>query len=70
MCMVDLISLEKMSHFKNKRNLATLDPSLVHVGFVVRVVVLGEVFLSVSPFPLSVLFHHCSVFIFSTTDAI
>ena len=68
MLIVGLVALGEVFHIK--KSLATLDPSLVHVGFVVDVVALGEVFLSVLPFPLSVLFYDRSVFIFSTTDAV
>jgi hypothetical protein len=67
--MVGLVTPGKVSHFK-KKSLATLDPSPVNVGFVLVLVALGEIFLRVPPFPLSVLFHHRSVSISSTNDAI
>jgi hypothetical protein len=40
------------------------DPRPVHVRFVVGKVALGQVFLQVYGFPLSVSFHHCSIHIF------
>jgi hypothetical protein len=37
------------------------DPGSVHVGFVVSKVALGQVFLRVVGFPLSISFHRCSI---------
>jgi hypothetical protein len=37
------------------------DPGSVHVGFVVDKVALGQVFLRVLGFPLSISFHWCSI---------
>jgi hypothetical protein len=37
------------------------DPGSVHVGFVVDKVALGQVFLRVVGFPLSISFHRCSI---------
>jgi hypothetical protein len=41
---------------KKKKN-----PGSVHVGFVVDKVALGQVFLRVVGFPLSISFHWCSI---------
>jgi hypothetical protein len=40
---------------------AGFDSGSVHVGFVVDEVALGQVFLRVVGFPLSVSFHRCSI---------
>ena len=40
------------------------DPRSVHVRFAVDEVALGQIFLPVLRFPLSVSFHRCSVLIF------
>jgi hypothetical protein len=37
------------------------DPGLVHVGFLVDKLALGQVFLRVLRFPLSISFHRCSI---------
>jgi len=43
-----------------------LDPSPVHVGYVVNKVALGQKFLRVLPFSLSVSLHQCSVLFYSS----
>jgi hypothetical protein len=43
-----------------------LDPLPVHVGYVVDKVVVGQIFLRVLPFSLSVSLHQCSVLFYSS----
>jgi hypothetical protein len=47
---------EKTPDRQTKKN-----PGSVHVGFVVDKVALGQVFLGVVGFPLSISFHWCSI---------